>query len=305
MRWFLLLLLAPSLAFGQNLVPNPSFEDTMWCPTSGDQVDASQGWANYSDESPDYFNSCDTIFGFSVPYNWGGYQPAASGVAYCALSTFFPSIPDGREFIGRDLSNPLSIGTKYFASFKTALSVDANISASYAANNLGFLFSTSSFSFSNPAPVGNFAHVYDNTIITDTMNWTTVFGSFIADSNYTHLVIGNFFDDASTDTIKMVTGAPAFIWAYYYIDDVCVSTDSAYCANFVGVKEKPTQQSFKIYPNPTNGVITVEGLNAEVFDILGRPVPFTARGQTLDISPLPKGVYIVKVGEAVRKVVLQ
>ena len=39
--------------------------------------------------------------------------------------------------------------------------------------------------------------VYSNTVSMDTLNWTRVFGSFVADSAYTHILLGNFFADAN------------------------------------------------------------------------------------------------------------
>ena len=116
------------IAFSQiNLIQNPGFEIFSQCPTNADQVNYATGWDNYG-ESPDYFNSC-SFSEFSVPYNWGGYQPAASGNAYCALVTIDPCCPNIREFIGSQLTAPLSVGTKYFVSFKVCLSIADGIEA--------------------------------------------------------------------------------------------------------------------------------------------------------------------------------
>ena len=42
------------ISFAQNLVPNPSFEDTLRCPNAVNQVDSAVGWIAYKG-SPDYF----------------------------------------------------------------------------------------------------------------------------------------------------------------------------------------------------------------------------------------------------------
>lgn len=231
----ILLLFTLFQSSAQNLVPNPSFEDTVQC-TMGLVSDA-VGWENYSALSPDYFHSCVGGGSFYVPYNWGGYQPAATGNAYCAMSAFYPPTPDEREIIGRNLASPMIIGTEYFVSFKASLSLDSIIESSHACNKLGVLFSTyAHVPFTAPAPINNFAHVYTNDIITDTAGWTVVSGSFIADSAYTHIAIGNFFDDNNTDTLELLS-TPNFNWCYYYIDDICVSTDSLTCVGNVGIEE--------------------------------------------------------------------
>ncbi len=53
MKLFLLscLFLVSAACFGQNLVPNPSFEDTLECPYLG-QVEFALGWQNPTGYSP-------------------------------------------------------------------------------------------------------------------------------------------------------------------------------------------------------------------------------------------------------------
>ncbi len=50
-----------------NLVPNPSFEDTLYCPNVTNQIDAAMGWLNFGN-TPDYFNACAPI-SLNVPNN--------------------------------------------------------------------------------------------------------------------------------------------------------------------------------------------------------------------------------------------
>src|SRR5436189_139332 len=80
--WKYFFLLLSTSASAQNLVPNPSFEDTVACPTTVDQVYKATGWHSYR-PSPDYFNTCaDSASLFSVPYNAFGYQYPRTGNAY-------------------------------------------------------------------------------------------------------------------------------------------------------------------------------------------------------------------------------
>ena len=59
----------------------------------------------------------------------------------------------------------------------------------------------------------------------------------------------------------------------------------------------------KIFPNPSNGVFNISGIESEnvvfsVFNILGQQVPFTINeedGNLIDLSDGPAGIYIVKV----------
>jgi hypothetical protein len=69
--------------------------------------------------------------------------------------------------------------------------------------------------------------------------------------------------------------------------------------------------NIKIYPNPTNNVINIEGLNKnennniQIFDVQGKLVitkNITEKG-TIDLSELNKGVYVIKVGEVAQRIV--
>ena len=292
-------------ASGQNLVPNPSFEQFNPCPDQQDQVDRAIGWANFGD-SPDYFNSCTFTADFSVPSNWGGYQPAASGNAYCAFGTYVSHLYafDIRDIIGGQLSVPLTINTKYYVSFKVALSLSNYILSNCASNNIGAMFSMVPYTWNNPPPLTNSPHINTTSIITDTINWTRVFGSFTADSAYQYIIIGNFFDDNNTDTLIM-DGDVYCHYSYYYLDDICVSTDSLLCANYVGIKNEPLQNDgFGIYPNPVQTHFYIENkvgktYNVEVYNALGQLEYFkeniSEKQIKIDIEAIKPQLFLLRI----------
>ena len=308
----ILFLLVSNLLVGQNLVPNPSFEDTVQCPTGN--VSDAIGWSNFSNQSPDYFHSCNSGF-LGVPNNFFGYQQAASGNAYCGLSTYFSPPDNGREIIGIALTNQLILGNKYYVSFKSNLSIDTFAVSGYATNNLGARFSTLSSNPAIPDTINNFSHVFHSTIITDTLNWTLIMGSFIADSNYNYIAIGNFFDNANTDTLKIMNGTPSVEFAYYFIDDVCVSTDSLTCYNFTtGVKEQEEQLKVNIYPNPTSTHFNIEGINQPyhltIYNAVGQLLHqehVNEYSKQVDVRQYAKGLLFIRIeiaGEVIyRKVI--
>ena len=121
---------------GQNLVPNPSFEDTVNCPSSMSQIYNANHW-NSSRFSPDYFNGC-SIGDVSVPSNVFGFQYPSDGNAYCGVGIYSDGVPyfNSHEFFGTNLNTPLIVGSKYLVSFKISLANYSN----YACNNLGVKF---------------------------------------------------------------------------------------------------------------------------------------------------------------------
>lgn len=74
----------------------------------------------------------------------------------------------------------------------------------------------------------------------------------------------------------------------------------------VGIDEISKNNTLQIYPNPTSGIFTVQGATGEiqVFDLFGRLV-LTSTEAEVDMSSHPTGIYMVRVGEVVRKLILR
>ena len=224
-RIFIFSLLAISLNVNAqlNLVTNPSFEQYSSCPTGLAQANKATGWNSFN--SAEYFNVCATSTDVQVPVNYMGYQNAATGNAYCGFFAYFASV-DYHEFLYSQLLSNLIIGQKYFVSFKVS---PADSGFCVYSNKTGIKFFKA---LPNSISLSNSAQIYTNSIITDTSNWTKISGSFVADSSYKYIVIGNFFSDANTDIIDHNCGVPV---SYYYIDDICVSVDSLTCISILPV----------------------------------------------------------------------
>lgn len=251
--------LITSFLASQNLVNNPSFETYTTCPSglnsgSPDQVKKTVNWYTIRD-TPDYFNSCATSTDVLVPKNVVGYQGAATGNAYVGFIAY-DKLGFGREILAQQLSITLSIGQTYYVSLKLCLAeFSTSVSEYMPCDKIGIRFSTVKSTTTTPPPINNFAHVYSNAIISDTMNWTILSGSFIADSLYQYLMLGNFFDDLNTDTLS---NPPYGHRSYFFVDDICVSTNSITCPVSTNIQENIIGvEDFKIFPNPSNAYISI------------------------------------------------
>ncbi|MBL0103688.1 MAG: hypothetical protein IPP51_07995 [Bacteroidetes bacterium] len=192
---FLLVFFSSLLAVAQtNLVPNPSFEDFITCPSAFDQLDRVTNWSSFGG-SPDYINECANAGGSSVgvPQNTWGFQYAKDGKGYLFFGTYdIQSLPNNtREYVGVQLTQPLTIGNRYFVSAFVSRA-DSNY-ANGATNNIGFRFTDQSYSKLMPFVPDNFAQINCDTIIYDQQNWVQLFGSFVSDTAFQYLIIGNFF----------------------------------------------------------------------------------------------------------------
>ena len=288
----------------QNLVLNPSFEDTIACPTTTAIPMQCEYWYTANIGSPDYFSEQPDIFCSTsyVPLNQVGFQYARTGIAYVGLgpfvSTTFPSFANRREYIGGILSDTLKQGHEYCVSFYVSIAEEFK----YVVDGIGLYLSVDSavdytintnLSFvpqiSNPA--GN--------IIYDTLNWVQISGTYIANGGEKYFTIGNFKDDANT-LVDSTSGT--LMGAYFFIDDVSVID----CT--VGINEvNDNLSSGKLYPNPANTVVYYknelgedESGKVKLMDMLGKEIKEykLTKGSNLisiPVSDLSKGIYIVKV----------
>lgn len=282
----------------QNLVPNPSFEQYDTCPIGQGNLYRAIGWSSYS-ETPDYFNSCNNIGPAGVPSNIVSFQNARTGNAYAGFYAFALYGNDTREIIGCKLNQVLNIGQEYFVNFyvNAAYNSKPGWNITFAVNKIGVRFSTKTYSYWDPVSINNFAQLYTNSIIEDTLNWVKVSGSFIADSSYEFVSFGNFFTDSATTHISI--GTPSS-YAYYYIDDIIISADSTF-----GNDEPPLINPIpliKIYPNPITDYVIIEGDELEnimIYDLIGRNCceeKLTKLSiNAINLNSLRNGIYIMKI----------
>ena len=296
-------------SIAQNLVPNPSFEVYINCPTHNCNITDCANWLNFGN-TPDYYNSCALpSTGMSVPNTMGGFQYAHTGEAIAGIVTWLNPSNDSsfinyREYIGLELTNTLQIGQKYYFSFYTNYSGYLAGWRQVANNKIGLKFTTLSYDSATPPPLNNFAHLYTNVILNDTVAWIRLSSSFIADSAYKYITIGNFFDDNQTDTSSFEGPSFGAEGGYYYIDDVCVSIDSLYNEIWAGAETQSKGNNvFLVYPNPVSETININSSeyikDIELMNSMGQVI-YTKRVNSnlfyqFEVTDFPVGIYLLKV----------
>ncbi|MCB9184558.1 MAG: hypothetical protein H6591_11640 [Flavobacteriales bacterium] len=238
-------------------------------------------WERWN-QSPEYFHACAGSLGgvdtlIRVPSNGFGFQYALHGDAYVGMYAYATSGGgvNYREYVGCQLLEPLEVGESYDLSFYTNVAVDGSYWwTRWACSNMGMLFTMQPNIWSGSSgplfAFRNYAHLRSTEVISDTANWTLVSGSFVADSAYQFLVLGNFFNNALTDTLHIVPGNS--LGAYYFVDGVCVGRSGQPCEFITGI-EKPDFDSPMVWPNPVSEQVQVRtgaGTAWHVFDVTGR-----------------------------------
>lgn len=292
----------------QNHVANFSFEEHSACPNDYNQVERCTGWFRSTNNNDpefhaEYLHACGSI-NFSSPQNTWGYQVPLTGEGYMAVVTMAPTVMTNyRENIYTQLIAPLTIGKAYSIQINISLTDNSK----FASNNFGAKLSTTP-----NFPIDNNCVLAWPDVVTNTSGWTTVSTSFVADSAYSYLAIGNFKTDANTTSITACSSCP-FVLHGYYVDDVCLVATSEVEVYNCSVELTPAgigtieQVPLSVHPsiqNATQDQLFVElpGLNAistVVFDIHGRSVdvPIMKYGNGLVVSTtgLASGTYTVSV----------
>lgn len=217
----ILFLFFGSIAFCQNLVPNPSFEEYDTCPTgissAGDyQINHCLGWIAPSLATSDYFNECSVIA--NVPNAVFGYQYAYEGYGMLGI---LMSLDSGEvsyvEYIQAKLIQPLESDKTYEFSFRVNLANGSD----YAVGSVGAWFTNTAVSSLSGTPMFSSLPNIQNVsgILSDTLNWMEVRGEFTATGGEEYITIGYYTDTLAPDTLRNnPQAAPVSIYSYYYID---------------------------------------------------------------------------------------
>lgn len=290
-----------------NLVPNWSFEtpedSCSWqcCFNVGSRPMHWFSWMN----SPDHFSACAGGSGgddslMAVPQNGWGYQLPWDGEAYVGVYAYDGYPSEYREYVGAQLLEPLVPGCAYHLRFRTNPAYGGNywLFDGGVSNNMGMLLTTTSNAWQGTSgpPFGfrNFAHLRTPIPVEDTLAWTLVEGTIVADSAYEHLVLGNFFTDALTSGYP--NGSSTTDIAFYLIDAVEVVPVDAAC-HVLGVEEMGSfSPTVEILPTSVR-VRWYGSIQASVHDAVGRRCAFVSDGA--DIVEIPfsgsAGLYVLRV----------
>ncbi|MBK9106284.1 MAG: gliding motility-associated C-terminal domain-containing protein [Saprospiraceae bacterium] len=206
-----------TLSTAQNLVPNPDFEMYDNCPSNiGSGYLHCLPWEDGNNGTSDYFNACDITGFVDVPSNNFGNQLAHSGDGYAG---FFvrSQTTDYFEYIQAPLIQPLEGGVTYHVSFYISLADEFCGSKHIGAY---FSFQPPPFTGSDRLDVVPQIDYVIDTFLSDNSGWMLISGCFTAEGDEAYITIGNFH--LATETVLDPDCSPAFIYSYYYIDDVVV-----------------------------------------------------------------------------------
>lgn len=180
-------------------------------------------------------------------------------------------------------------------------------------NKFGFKLCTVPFAHDSTL-IDNNPYGYSDSIVMDTAGWVQLKNSFIADSAYEFIAFGVFFADSLLSMDSSLTHVHK---TNYYIDDVCLSSDSLTCNFSVvktcfpnGISENLTSEQSPLFPNPFDEFLILENTRAVfdelfLYDMMGRTILQRKinGSEKIDTGHLSAGLYFFSLfnnGKAVK-----
>jgi len=315
----------------QNLVLNPSFEEMKGCPGLrwlGPTIDSAMHCFNllYSlplaeHATPDYNHDCVSPY-FEQPYTIfsNGYwvETPRTGLAMAGFMTYQSDAPGYREYVGMTLSQPLQKDTTYYVS----LYVSRADSMSYA-TDINVYFAWNIPVLDIPYALDSLPQITSSTIITNSIGWTKIEGSFIAKGGEKYLIIGNqhkedkmkikFISFFPIDTGLIPNDTIPRAKAYYNIDDVCVSTKSSDCEVSTSIVENSMSKQMMVYPNPAHTTLYIRDIPPTALLTLYNPkgelVAQLPSQNAISVAQYPEGLYFLHIitptQRYVQKIIIQ
>src|SRR4030095_10682288 len=137
-----LLFILNSRIQGQNLCPNPGFEQLSGCPTGQGEIDLAFPWTDAGSPG-ELFSVCHVnnippqCSDVGVPLNFAGYSSAHGGSAYAGFYTK-KNTANHRTYVQETLLSPLLNGQLY----KVSAFFKRSSNSKYETNRIGVAFAT-------------------------------------------------------------------------------------------------------------------------------------------------------------------
>ncbi|MBL7930998.1 MAG: T9SS type A sorting domain-containing protein [Bacteroidia bacterium] len=309
-----------------NLVPNGSFETYTAYPYTLNQINCTGNWYAPTKGYTDYFHMLAQVDFIGVPNNFLGFQKAynnqkayAGIIAYGSLDYDTTDTLIYRSYLQTKLDSPLIAGKTYYLSFNVNLADSART----AGDGMGAYFSqtpvTLDSSVTNLAAPLNFTPQVSNSpgnFLNDKTNWKRISGTFVASGGEEYITIGNFKDNDSTSIQQMIPyGLGYQNFAYYYIDEICLSLSSETCAEHsLGLTNYNSNVPSFYYSAYTDKIIfkdVIDDYNVVITDMCGKIIRnIHAKGlNEIDVADLEPGCYFVDLSnqnsKATRKIIIE
>ena len=188
---------------GQNLIPNPGFEEYHSCPTGLRQLNVAKSWSGANAGSPELFHTCG--FTADVKAHTG---EGLAGVIFLSESS------NNVEYLQVELLEELELGEEYTLKFYIRLSKNSLI----AINKIGAFLSSNGLHSKIWMRFSNNPQIVFYEVAESTLSWQKFEGKYVAKGGEKFITVGNFYKKHFIDE-KVVKNSAGSRTTYYFVDD--------------------------------------------------------------------------------------
>ncbi len=268
-----------------NVIANGSFEEVYNCTGPSYPLTIAKYWLSIDSTSVagGYFGICNG----SIPLNGNTYQFPHTGNAY-VMSTFYYG-STGRGYLKNRMRQNLQAGKTYCAKFY----VNITNTSTYGMDGFGVYFGNDLIDTITKCtiPLPYISPQVDNTagnIISDTLDWVPVTGTFVANGTEKYALIGNFKSNAAIDTALINPTNMPLVFTDVCIDDVsCFDIDLPAYAG----RDTSIVPSASVYIGQQSDVGIDEACTWYQLPNISTPI---ATGAGLWVNPIVTTTYVVR-----------
>lgn len=244
---FTLLLGFYTATFGQaNLVPNPSFETYTNCPDFSGQLDYVTDWnnvnlvyGNFNYGTPDYYNTCSTNSLATLPNNSFATLNPFDGDGVVGLVIYNYDVPDYREYIATQLTQPLNQENSYTIKFR--LTGGSIQHYRFNSHNFGIVFSESPLTQNTYNIINELPQIELDTLL-NSNGWIEYSFTYTPDKAYNYITLGSFKHDADINAVDNAISSNKY--STVFIDAIEIKS-----ANGTSIKNNKIENINVIYAN--------------------------------------------------------
>lgn len=278
--------------FGQNLVMNPSFEDTLNdCDSIHYHI--CQNWINPNGFTTEYYSPNSYLLDcygtpFNAPQSFVGYQIANEGLAYLGMMLYNNS-GNGKDFAQGFLSQSLVQNQIYHV----AMYINMADSSNYKTCEIDLAF-TDQLIYTSGGNMNLTNKIIFDISDVDSTDWKLVTGTYMANGGEQYIYIGNNTDNDDLICVEeLPTGFTSTQCAYYFIDNVYVSEYPLNLSEIYSPK-------ITLYPNPATDKIKIIGVTKlteySIIDYTGKQIESNVFfDNEIDLTNIDNGVYYLKI----------
>jgi len=180
--------------FPSGLIPNPSFEERICCPSDEAELECAVGWVQASGPTTDYVHTCGILGNPYLPDPKLAPQPFPDGEGAIGFRDGKPFNADFKEYAGAQLTQSMTQGDLYRLDFFTGFpddpystSFDMSLYATEEINALPFGAGSINIGCPTNSPGWD---LIDRKTVTGRNEWVNVVFEFTADKSYNTIVLG-------------------------------------------------------------------------------------------------------------------